>query len=198
MRLPLLSGTGAHTGKGKMNRFDLGRIIMGAAQIALLTSLGLYILCALSYSVILLCTIPVVIGAVAGVAVIGRSGKEVLLKRTLSIPMWLIAATAAVKSQVNVRLVLQLTGYDDMTVGDGLGFMLTILLADFWSLVFMGAGAWFSCHEKFRARHRIVFIIQAVPIKYNMCGSDSCIDSVKFCSADIPSGDALHLIRSWG
>ncbi len=180
MRLPLLSGTGAHMGKGKMNRFDRGRIIMGAAQIALITSLGLYILCALSYSVILLCTIPVVIGAVAGVAVIGRSGKEVLLKWTLSIPMWLIAATAAVKSQVNVRLVLQLTGYDDMTVGEGLEFMLAILFVGFWSLVFMGAGDWFSCHEKFRARHRIVFIIQAVPINIICVGVIAVLIALNF------------------
>lgn len=144
---------------------DRRRIILGAVQIAVIASLGLYYLCALSYNIFLLCAVPVVIGILCGLAVVGRTTKEAAHKWALSIPVWWAAALLAGGTGVSKRLPLQLTGYDDLAVGDGLGYMPAIMFAVFWVSVFIGAGVWFGRYGgKSQGQIKAFLIIQAVPI----------------------------------
>ena len=149
----------------KLKAKDWRRIILGAVQIAVITFFGLYCLCALSYNIFLLVAVPVVIGMVGSLAVLGESIKEAAFKWVISIPLWWAAALPVAKTEVNKKLTLQLTGHDNSTVGDGLGYMLSIMFVGFWTLVFIGAGIWFSGYgRKSEKQMKVISIIQAVPI----------------------------------
>lgn len=149
----------------KLSVKDWKRIVLGAIQIAVITSLGLYYLCASSYNIFVLCAVPITIGIISGLAVAGRSIKEAVLKWTFSIPLWWIAVILTAKSEINRRIAVQLTGYDDLTVGDGLGYMLATMFTMFWALVFLGTGVWYSGHREKNEKYRkILSVTQAVPI----------------------------------
>lgn len=151
----------------KLAAKDWIRIALGAIQIAVIDSFGLYYLCALSYNIFLLCAVPIIIGFLCGLAVIGKSIKEAVLKWVFSIPLWWAAVLSVVKTEVNRRLTLQLTGYDDLTVGDGFGYMLAVMFVAFWTLVFIVVGVWFSgCGSKSEKQMKVFSAIQAVPINY--------------------------------
>lgn len=144
---------------------DRRRIALGAIQIAVIDSFGLYYLCALSYNIFLLYVVPIVIGIICGLAAIGKTIKEAVLKWVFSIPLWWLSVLLIVKTGINRRLTLKLTGYDDLTVGDGFGYMLAVMFVAFWTMVFIGAGAWFSGYRKNSEKQlRVFLVIQAVPI----------------------------------
>lgn len=144
---------------------DWRKIALGAIQIAVINSFGLYYLCALSYNIFLLCVVPIIIGILCGLAIIGRSVKEAVIKWAFSIPLWWAVVLPVVKTEVNSRLTLKLTGYDDLTVGDGLGYMLAVVFVAFWTLVFMGTCVWLSGYgKKSEKQMKAVSVFQAVPI----------------------------------
>lgn len=149
----------------KLSAKDRRRIALGAIQIAIIDSFGLYYLCALSYNIFLLYVVPITIGILCGLAIIGKSIKEAVLKWAFSIPLWWVAVLLVANTEVNRRLTLKLTGYDDLTVGDGFGYMLAVMFVVFWTLVFTGAGVWFSGYgKKSEKQLKVLYVIQAVPI----------------------------------
>lgn len=149
--------------KAKLSGGDWGRAIMGAGQIAVIVSLGMYLMIAVTIDIGVMFRLSILIGALAGFAVVSGSGKVAAIKWVVSIPFSCILMLIAAKTMVNHRLSQALKVYGRWS-GDGFGIMIGIIIAAFCCLVFIGVGAWYSGYGKKSRKFRAVLVIQNVLI----------------------------------